>query len=107
MIVRMDRAPPERLETLRRALHQALRCGNLTLRELSQQLGAAERELVPHLEHLERSLQRGEERLAIEPAHCIACGFAFEDRTRIAKPGRCPDCKATRIAPPRYAVVSA
>jgi transcriptional regulator len=103
----MDRPPPERLETLRQALHQALRAGNLTLRELSQQLGAAERELLPHLEHLERSLQHGAERLAIEPAHCIACGFAFEDRTRIAKPGRCPACKATRIAPPRFAIMPA
>lgn len=103
----MDRAPPERFETLRQALLDALRAGNHTLRELSQLLGASERELVPHLEHLERSLRRGEERLAIEPAQCIACGFAFSDRTRIAKPGRCPSCKATRIAPPRYAVVPA
>ena len=103
----MDRAPPERAETLRRALHEALHAGSLTLRELSQRLGATERELVPHLEHLERSLRRGEERFTIEPAQCIACGFAFSDRTRISKPGRCPACKATRIAPPRYAVVPA
>ena len=44
-------------------------------------------------------------RLEIEPARCLACRYAFEDRTRLSKPGRCPVCRATRIALPRFRVV--
>ena len=37
---------------------------------------------------------------------CLACRFEFEDRKRLAKPGRCPACKSTRIALPRFAIES-
>jgi transcriptional regulator len=95
---------PERTETLREALRQALRAGDLTIRELSQAVGASERDLYDHLEHLARSLPNTGERLRIDPARCLGCGFEFEDRTRVKKPGRCPNCKSTRIAPPRFAI---
>ncbi|HKU43466.1 MAG TPA: transcriptional regulator [Polyangiales bacterium] len=98
--------PPERNETARDALCQALRAGPLTVRELSQRVGLAERDVLHHLEHLERSLRHTREQLMVEPARCVACGYAFEARTRLGKPGRCPACRATRIAPPRYAVVA-
>jgi predicted Zn-ribbon and HTH transcriptional regulator len=96
---------PERTETLRNALRDVLRGRELTLRELSQALGASERDLLGHLQHLERSLVHGPETLVIEPACCLACGFRFDDRARLGKPGRCPACRATRIAPPRFSIV--
>ena len=98
------RKPPERAETVRSALREALRTGEHTLRELSQLSGVSERELPEHLEHLARSLTHGEERFVIEPARCLACGFNFEERTRVKRPGRCPACKATRISQPRFAI---
>jgi predicted Zn-ribbon and HTH transcriptional regulator len=96
----------DRTETVRAALREALRSerGPQTIRELSQTLGAAERDLLSHLEHLARSLSHGDERLVIRPARCLGCGFEFEERTRFKKPGRCPACKSTRIALPRFAI---
>jgi predicted Zn-ribbon and HTH transcriptional regulator len=95
----------ERSETLRAALRDLLRSSEpRTIRELSQSLGESERELYEHLEHLARSLPHTKERLKIEPSRCLACGFEFEERTRLKKPGRCPNCKATRISPPRYLI---
>jgi predicted Zn-ribbon and HTH transcriptional regulator len=104
----MDRTPsgpPTRNETVRAALRDRLRSETtLTLRELSQAIGASERDVLAHLEHLERSLSHTDERLIIEPARCLACGFAFEARARFKKPGRCPTCRATRISSPRFSI---
>jgi hypothetical protein len=32
----------------------------------------------------------------VEPARCKTCGFVF-DADRLAKPGRCPACKGSRL----------
>jgi predicted Zn-ribbon and HTH transcriptional regulator len=39
-----------------------------------------------HLEHLDKSFRVRGERLVIEPATCIACGYAFARRSRIDPP---------------------
>lgn len=108
----MDRghpSSPERNETARAELRDALRATPVpaTIRELSQTLGISERDLYDHLEHLARSLPHAGERLIVDPARCLGCGFEFEDRTRLKKPGKCPSCKSTRIAPPRFGIASA
>lgn len=97
---------PERAETVRSALRETLRVGQHSLRELSQQLGVSERDLLDHLEHLARSLPHDGERLAVDPPRCLACGFSFEQRTRLKRPGRCPACKATRISQPTFAITA-
>ncbi len=99
-----EKAPPERTRTVREALHDLLRDGPHTIRDLSIALGAKEKDLLDHLEHLARSLEHGGERLVIEPSRCLACGYEFEDRTRLAKPSRCPACKSTRISHPKFVV---
>ena len=98
-------APKPRGETHRRALHDALLGEPRTARELSVALSLRERDVLSHLEHLDRSLDHTGERLEIEPARCLACGFAFDERARLTKPGRCPRCRATRIALPRFSIV--
>ena len=74
----------------------------MTARELSGLLHIRESEVVPHLEHLERSLRRSRQRLAFEPAECLACGFRFATRRRLTRPGGCPLCRERRIAPPVF-----
>ena len=96
--------PPDRAETIREAIASALREDALTVRELSERLSIAEREVAPHLAHLERSVRARGERLVLEPPRCLGCGFVFTDRARATKPGRCPECRATRIAPPRFSI---
>jgi hypothetical protein len=71
----MTRRPPEpleRSETLRRAILRHLEEEPLTARELSARVHIREREVIPHLEHLERSLRRSESRLVFDAAECLA-----------------------------------
>jgi predicted Zn-ribbon and HTH transcriptional regulator len=98
----------ERSSTLRQQLHALLRSAPArTARELSEELGVREREVAPHLEHLERSLRNEGERLVVEPPTCIACGFVFSERHRLTRPGKCPRCRATRVSPPRFQIAYA
>ena len=99
-----ERIPPEHKQTFRDALYHALQQGPETIRELSIRIGAREKDLLHHLEHLERSLTHTGETLVVHPARCVACGYEFTDRTRLGKPGRCPECKSTRITLPRFSV---
>jgi predicted Zn-ribbon and HTH transcriptional regulator len=100
------RSPPERAETVREAIRRALLAGPATARDLSAEVGVREKDVAEHLAHLARSLPRRGERLVVEPASCIACGYAFTDRTRLTRPGACPRCRSTRIDPPAFRVVT-
>jgi predicted Zn-ribbon and HTH transcriptional regulator len=101
-----ERPPKERTETWRDALYSALLEGPETVRELSIRIGAAQKDLLDHLVHLERSLARTGEQLVVEPARCLSCNYAFDHRTRLGKPGRCPACKSTRITLPRFSIAA-
>ena len=89
-------------QTFRQAILDCLRQGPLTARELSGLLRIQEKDVIPHLEHLEKSLRRSAERLVIEPAECLKCGFRFEKRRRFSKPSACPLCRCQRIGPPVF-----
>ena len=95
---------PERAETPRAAIRAALLGRPLTAREISARTSLREKDVPPHLEHLERSLRREGERLVVEPARCLACGFEFKARGRMTTPGSCPECRSERIAPPAFRV---
>jgi predicted Zn-ribbon and HTH transcriptional regulator len=99
-----DRGPPARGETVREALRKALRAGPATARDLSREVGLREREVAEHLEHLRRSLAHRGERLVVEPAACLACGWVFGERARLGRPGSCPACRSTRIDPPVFRI---
>lgn len=96
--------PAERHATIRSALREALRAGPLGARELSARIGISEKDVAGHLEHLARSLRRGGERLVVDPARCLGCGFAFTERTRLSKPSRCPACKSQRLEPASFSI---
>lgn len=96
----------ERSQTVRAALLAQLREGAVTARELSARVGIPEREVTGHLEHIERSLRKVNERLQIEPPACLSCGFVFRKRERLTRPGSCPSCRSTHIEAPRFRVES-
>jgi predicted Zn-ribbon and HTH transcriptional regulator len=73
-----------------------------TLKDLSGELSVSEKDLIPALEKLKRSLEREPIKLGVEPASCLACGFEFDARERVSKPSRCPSCRSERIKPPRF-----
>lgn len=96
--------PPEQTDTPRARLRALLRDGPATARELSERAGLAEKDVLHHLAHLERSARARGEVLEVAPARCLGCGFVFGERQRLAKPGSCPECRRTRIAPPRFSL---
>ncbi len=105
-----DRTPPEpspRGATVREQLRDALLAGPATARDLSARLRIRERDVAEHLAHLSRSLAHRGERLVVEPASCIACGFVFRERERLTRPGACPRCRSSRIDPPAFRVEAA
>jgi predicted Zn-ribbon and HTH transcriptional regulator len=99
-----EHPPKERAETVREAIRKALLSGAATARDLSAEVGVREKDVAEHLAHLAASLPHRGERLVVEPASCIACGFAFSERARLTRPGSCPRCRSTRIDPPAFRV---
>jgi len=83
--------------TERQEIIDLLNSEELSLRDLSQALSLQEKEIVDHLDHIERSLQRQGKKLMISPYKCLTCSYVFEKRTRFTKPGRCPSCKNSHI----------
>jgi hypothetical protein len=105
-MTRRQPEPLERSETLRRAILRHLEEEPLTARELSARVHIREREVIPHLEHLERSLRRSESRLVFDAAECLSCGYEFRGRRRLTRPSACPRCRAQHIASPVFRVES-
>ena len=86
-------------------MHAVLRGGLFTARDISARVGISEKDVAGHLEHLTRSLKPTGERLEVEHARCLACGFTFKDRERFDKPSRCPRCRGQRLSAARYGIV--
>lgn len=91
--------------TVRQQIISLLVEREMTARELSQTLGVSEREITSHLPHLDRSLRSRGGRLVIHPSRCLTCGYVFDHRSRVTRPGRCPRCKQSHIESPTYRVV--
>lgn len=93
--------------TLRREIAAMLRREELDSRELADRLGLEESEVAFHLEHVRRSAAAARETLVATPARCLLCGFEFQDRRRLGRPGRCPECRRSKIAGPAFRLVPA
>jgi transcriptional regulator len=96
----------EATETFRQRIIDRLKKDELGFEELRRELEAPARALEDDLRHVERSLKRGSERLRIEPARCLSCGFTFTDRANrhLHAPRRCPRCRSERISDPRFRI---
>jgi len=71
---------------------------------LSALAGIREKEVYPHLEHIQRSLEAQGRRLVVVPYHCRLCRFTFKRRTKLRPPGRCPRCRQGSIEPARFKI---
>jgi predicted Zn-ribbon and HTH transcriptional regulator len=82
--------------TLRRQLHEILSHEPRSVSSLARELGLKRTALEDDLQHMLRSAAARGDAIEILPARCKACRFEFGP-DRLAKPGRCPSCKASRI----------
>lgn len=98
------RPPAEAHNTARRAIMTELEKGPLSARDLSGRVGIPEKEVAGHLEHIRASLHRSGGHLEVKPAECVKCGFIFEKRERLTRPGKCPVCRSESIRAPLFSL---
>jgi predicted Zn-ribbon and HTH transcriptional regulator len=94
----------ESRQTIRHQIFDLLISEDLTVRDISQAVRIPEKEVLEHLVHIDRTAQRLGKKLVITPYRCLVCGFVFEKRTRLSKPGRCPVCKKSHLQQASYRV---
>jgi predicted Zn-ribbon and HTH transcriptional regulator len=99
-----EAVPREAGATVRRRLVDELREGPLSAKDLSGLVGIPEKDVYEHLEHIRTSLHRTGRRFFVRPAECAHCGFVFEKRERLGKPGKCPVCRKGPVHPPLFSV---
>jgi len=92
------------VKTLRQKIIDLLSQHEMDARDLSQELGIQEKEVYTHLHHVARSMKVKKKKLIILPGQCLQCGYIFEDRKRLTRPGRCPQCKRSHLQSPRYQI---
>lgn len=93
-------------QTVRQQIISFLSLAPASAKEISAALGISEREVYDHLGHIRKSLARGPQRFEVTPSRCLHCGFVFDRRQRLTKPGRCPGCQHPHISEPRFRVTA-
>jgi predicted Zn-ribbon and HTH transcriptional regulator len=73
---------------------------------IARELGLTRGEVEDDLRHLIRSARAAGHAVVVEPARCRACGFMFGE-DRLAKPGKCPMCRSTRLYEAQINIVPA
>jgi predicted Zn-ribbon and HTH transcriptional regulator len=63
---------------------------------LARELGLTRGDVEENLRHAIRSARTAGHSIEVLPARCRACGFTF-DEGKLAKPGKCPACRGTRL----------
>ena len=89
--------------TLRRTLMQLFTLDLRTPSSVARELGLRRGDVESELPHLLRSARAAGWRITIDPARCRNCGFAFDDEV-LGKPGKCPQCRGTRLMEPRLRI---
>jgi transcriptional regulator len=89
--------------TLRRQLMDVLSREPRSVSRLSREIGLSRSEIEDALRHMIRSARAAGHRVVVVPARCRSCGFTFDD-DRLSKPGKCPECRNSRIFEPQISV---
>ena len=92
------------MPTIRQKIISLLTETEMSAREISGEVGIAEKEVGEHLPHIARSVSSQGKKIIVTPAKCLTCGYAFEDRKRFTRPGRCPQCKKSHLQSPRFSI---
>jgi predicted Zn-ribbon and HTH transcriptional regulator len=83
----------------RRALIDVLSHEPRSVSSIAREMGLRRGDLEDDLRHALRSARAAGHLVEIVPARCKACGFVFGE-DKLAKPGRCPACRGTRLFEP-------
>jgi predicted Zn-ribbon and HTH transcriptional regulator len=89
--------------TLRKQLLEVLSHEPRSVSRLAGELGLSRADVEDALRHMIRSARAAGHRVVVVPAKCRSCGFTFGD-DKLTKPGKCPECKNSRIFEPQIRV---
>lgn len=89
--------------TLRKDLLEHLSREPRSVSRLARELGLARGDVEDALGHMIRSARASGHDVVVLPARCRSCGFTF-DESRLTRPGRCPQCRESRIFEPQIRV---
>jgi predicted Zn-ribbon and HTH transcriptional regulator len=70
---------------------------------LARQMGLRKGDVEDDLRHAVRSARAEGYEVIIAPARCRTCGFTFSEE-KLSKPGKCPECRGTRILEAQVAI---
>jgi predicted Zn-ribbon and HTH transcriptional regulator len=90
--------------TLRKDLIAHLAREPRSVSRLARELGLSRADVEDALRHMIRSARASGHNVVVLPARCRACGFVF-DEDKLTKPGKCPECRQSRIFEPQISVV--
>jgi transcriptional regulator len=96
--------PEERYETLRQRIVVLLKHEPMKGTDISAELRMREKDVYEHLEHIRKTMNKGDYRLVVTPARCDRCGFVFRKRGRLKRPGKCPICRNESVREPVFSV---
>ncbi|MBI5579164.1 MAG: ArsR family transcriptional regulator [Deltaproteobacteria bacterium] len=92
--------------TIRQGIISLLSEQELDARDLSQELGLKEKDIYEHLAHVARSVAASRGRFVVTPSQCLLCGYVFKDRRRLTRPGRCPQCRRSKLQNPSFRILT-
>ncbi len=96
--------PVGREETVRQEMIAVMKGDFLSARDISGEVHVSEKEVLTHLQYIQKSLAKEKTHLKIIPAECRKCGFVFKKRERFKKPGKCPVCRGELIKEPLFSI---
>jgi len=70
---------------------------------LARELGLSRGDMEDDLRHMIRSALAAGHRVVVVPARCRTCGFIFGEE-KLTKPGKCPECRGSRILEPQIGI---
>jgi len=88
--------------TRRQEIIEILEKGEKSAQELANQFKVELSEILEDLNHIKYSVKP--KKLAMKPAQCRKCGFKFEERSKLKKPGKCPKCRSEWIMAARLRI---
>ena len=89
--------------TFRKYLIDLLSHEPRSVSSLAREMGMSRGDMEEDLRHAIRSARTQGHQVEVIPARCKACNFVFSE-DKLAKPSRCPACKATRLFEPMIRV---
>jgi transcriptional regulator len=70
---------------------------------IAREMGLSRSDAEDDLRHVIRSARAAGHSVVVIPARCRTCAFVFSEE-KLSKPGKCPQCRGSRILEPQISV---